>query len=137
MSRMIFVNLPVRDLKKARAFYEAIGATNNPRFTDDTAACMVFSDTINVMLLTHEKWAFFTKKPIADAHKASEVMLALSFESRDAVNAAAEAAGKAGGVTDCNPPKDYTFMLNRNVEDPDGHVWEIAWMDLKRIPAKG
>ena len=128
---MIFVNLPVHDLKKSMAFYEAIGAKNNPQFTDETAACMVFSEAINVMLLTHGKWAGFTAKPISDAHKSSEVMLALTCESRDAVHALAEAAGKAGGVTDSNPPKDYGFMLNRNIEDPDGHVWEAFWMDPK------
>jgi len=136
MSRMIFVNLPVRDLAKAKAFYTAIGATNNPQFSDETAACMVFSDAIHVMLLTHAKWAFFTKKPIADAHAASEVMLALSFDSRNAVNATVEAAGHAGGVLDVHPPQDYGFMFNRSFEDPDGHVWEAAWMDPKGMPAQ-
>lgn len=136
MAKMIFINLPVRDLPKAMAFYSAIGATNNPQFTDDTAACMVLSDSINVMLLTHAKWATFTKKPIADAKTSSEVMLALSFDSRDAVNATADAAAKAGGVVDTNPPQDYGFMLNRNVEDPDGHVWEIMWMDPNGMPGK-
>ena len=137
MSKMIFVNLPVHDLPKAKAFYEAIGATNNPRFSDDTAACMVFSEAIHVMLLTHAKWATFTKKPISDAHKASEVMLALSCDSREAVNAMADAAGKAGGKADVNPPQDYGFMFNRNIEDPDGHVWEAMWMDPKGMPAQG
>ena len=135
MSQMIFVNLPVRDLPKAKAFYEAIGAVNNPQFSDDAGACMVFSEAIYVMLLTHMKWATFTGKPIADAHKASEVMLALSCDSRDAVHARTDAAGKAGGVADCNPPKDYGFMLNRNFEDLDGHVWEAFWMDPKGMPA--
>lgn len=134
MNKMIFVNLPVRDLSKAKAFYEAIGATNNPQFSDTTSACMVFSEAIHVMLLTHEKWATFTKKPICDAHKASEVMLALSCSSRDAVNSMAEAAAKGGGVADVNPLKDYGFMLNRNIEDPDGHVWEAMWMDPNGIP---
>ena len=137
MSKMIFVNLPVRDLIKARKFYEAIGTVNNPQFSDENSACMVFSESINVMLMTHAKWATFTKKPIADANKASEVMLAISCDSRDAVNAMAEAAGKTGGVTDSNPPKDYGFMLNRNIEDPDGHVWEAMWMDPKGMPAQG
>lgn len=135
MSKMIFVNLPVRDLPKSRAFYEALGATNNPQFSDETAACMVFSDSIFVMLLTHAKWGFFTKKPISDSHKASEVMLALSGDSRDTVNAMADAAGTAGGVADVNPPQDHGFMFGRSFEDPDGHVWEVIWMDpsaLKR-----
>jgi len=137
MAKMIFVNLPVRDLPKARAFYEAIGATLNPQFSDDTAACMVFSEAIFVMLLTHDKWAFFTRKPISDAKGASEVMLALSCESRDAVNAMADAAGKSGGAADVNPAQDYGFMFSRSFEDPDGHVWEPLWMDPKGMPARG
>ena len=136
MPKMIFVNLPIADLSRATAFYEAIGFTKNPRFSDETAACMALSDAIHVMLLTHAKWAFFTKKPIADAHAASEVMLALSFDSRDAVNATVEAAGKAGGVPDVNAPQDYGFMFNRSFEDPDGHVWEAGWMDPKGMPAQ-
>ncbi len=136
MSKMIFVNMAVRDLGKARAFYEAIGATSNPQFSDETSACMVFSDTIHVMLMTHDKWGFFTKKPIADAHAASEVMLAISCDSRDAVNAMAEAARNADGVTDVNPPQDHGFMLNRSFEDPDGHIWEAIWMDMSAIPAQ-
>jgi hypothetical protein len=134
---LIFVSLPVRNLPKAKAFYEAVGAVNNPQFSDDTAACMVFSDTINVMLLTHAKWNFFTKKPIADAHAASEVMLALSCDSRDAVNARAEAARKAGGTVDVNPAQDHGFMFNRSFEDLDGHVWEAVWVDPKGMPAHG
>jgi predicted lactoylglutathione lyase len=137
MAKMIFINLPVRNLPKARSFYEALGATNNPQFSDETAACMVFSDTIHVMLLTHAKWAVFTKKPISNAHVASEVMLALSGDSRDAVNATADAAGKAGGVADVNPPQDHGFMFGRSFEDPDGHVWEVIWMDPSGMPARG
>ena len=137
MTRMIFVNLPVRDVAKARAFYETVfGAVNNPQFSDESSACMVFSDAINVMLMTHDKWAGFTKKSISDAHAASEVLLALSFDSRDAVNATADAAGKTGGVNDVNPAVDYGFMLNRSFEDPDGHVWEAVWMDPKGMPAQ-
>ncbi|HEY2468161.1 MAG TPA: hypothetical protein VGI45_10055 [Terracidiphilus sp.] len=137
MAKMIFVNLPVRDLSKSKAFYEAIGATNNPQFTDETAACMVFSDAIHVMLLTHHKWAVFTKKPISDARAASEVMLTISCDNRDAVNVMVNAAGKSGGVTDANPQKDYGFMLNRSFEDLDGHVWEAMWMDPNGMPAQG
>jgi len=131
---MIFINLPVRDLPKARTFYAAIGATINPQFSDDTAACMVFSDTIHAMLLTHPKWAFFTRKPISDAHVASEVMLALSADSRDAVNAMADAAGKTGGTADINPAQDHGFMFGRSFEDPDGHVWEVIWMNPSAAP---
>lgn len=137
MSRMIFINMPVRDLPRAKAFYAAIGAVNNPQFTDDTAACMVFSESIHVMLLTHAKWTFFTQKPICDARASSEMMLALSCDSRDAVNAMAETAGKAGGTVDVNPQQDYGFMLNRSIQDPDGHVWEMVWMDPKGFPAQG
>ena len=136
MNKMIFVNLPVRDLPKARTFYEALGATNNPQFTDETAACMVFSETIHVMLLTHDKWSVFTNKPISDAHAASEVMLALSGDSREAVDLMADAAGRTGGVADVNPPQDQGLMYGRSFEDPDGHIWEVMWMDLSAMPAQ-
>ncbi|CAN7218554.1 VOC family protein [Mesorhizobium sp. LjRoot246] len=129
MSRMIFVNLPVADLAKSRAFYEAIGFTNNPQFSDDTAACMVVSESINVMLLTHAKWQTFTNRPIALA-TSSEVMLALSCDSRDAVDAMNTAASANGGIADINPKQDLGFMYNRNLADPDGHVWEAMWMDM-------
>jgi len=134
MSKQIFVNLPVRDLRKAKAFYEAIGATHNPQFSDETGACMVWSDTIFVMLLTHDKWGFFTKKPIADAHVASEVMLALSAENRQAVDAIVDAAKANGGKADVNPPQDHGFMYGRSFEDVDGHIWETVFMDMSRMP---
>ena len=134
MSKMIFVNLPVRDLPKAMAFYEAVGGKNNPQFSDETAACMVFSETIHVMLLTHEKWAVFTKRPITDTRASGEVMLALSCDSKDEVNATTNAAGKAGGVSDINPPQDLGFMMSRSFADPDGHVWELFWMDPNAAP---
>lgn len=129
MSKMLFVNLPVDDLARARSFYEAIGATNNPQFTDETAACMVFSDTIFVMLLTRAKWGTFTSKPIVDAHQSSEVMLALSCDSRVQVDAVIRATAHAGGRPDVNPPQDLGFMYSRSFEDPDGHIWELMWMD--------
>ena len=129
MSRMIFVNLPVADLPKAKAFYEAIGFTNNPQFSDDTAACMVLSDSINVMLLTHDKWRSFTDRPIPPS-TSSEVMLAVSCDSREAVDAMNQAAAANGGIADINPAQDYGFMYNRNLADPDGHVWEAMWMDM-------
>ena len=130
MSKMIFVNLPVADLAAAKAFYEAIGATNNPQFTDDTAACMVFSDTIHVMLLTHEKFAQFTPKPIADAHRTSEVLICISADSRSDVDSITEAALAAGG-REPRDKQDYGFMYSRSFEDPDGHIWEPMWMDLE------
>ncbi|MDQ8756838.1 VOC family protein [Sphingosinicella sp. LHD-64] len=130
MSRMIFVNLPVADLDAAKAFYEAIGAVNNPQFTDETAACMVFSDTIFVMLLTHEKFAEFTPKKIADAHATSEVLIALSAESREGVDEIADKALAAGG-RESRERQDYGFMYARSFEDLDGHIWEPMWMDLE------
>lgn len=128
MPKMIFVNLPVTDLAKSRKFYEDIGATNNPQFSDETAACMVISETIMVMLLTHEKWRTFTSRAIPDAHKTAQVLLALSEESRDEVDARAKAAS-ALGTADPNPVQDHGFMYGRSFADPDGHIWEVAWMD--------
>ena len=134
MSKQLFVNLPVRDLKKATAFYTAIGANQNPQFSDDTASCMVLSDTIFVMLLTHAKWATFTKKPIVDARRESEVMLALSAESKQAVDKITNAAGANGGTSDVNPKQDLGFMYGRSFEDVDGHVWESMFVDMSQFP---
>jgi predicted lactoylglutathione lyase len=131
---MIFVNLPVTDLAKSRAFYEAIGFTNNPQFSDEMSACMVLTDTIHVMLLTHEKWKTFTNRSIPPS-TASEVMLALSCDSRDEVDAMNNAATANGGTADINPKQDLGFMYNRNLADPDGHVWEAMWMDMSAIPS--
>ncbi len=128
MTKTIFVNMPVQDLAKSITFYEAIGFKNEPRFTDETAAAMQWSDAILVMILTHEKWKSFTDRPIAAAGS-SEVALCLSFDSRDEVNAVTEAAGKNGGTIDINPPQDHGFMFGRSFTDPDGHVWEPMWMD--------
>jgi predicted lactoylglutathione lyase len=126
--RMIFVNLPVADLARSMAFYEALGFTNNPQFTDETAACMVLSDTIHVMLLTHAKWKTFTTRPIPPADS-SEVSLAISCASKDAVNAFVDAGAARGGTADVNPPEDHGFMFQRTLLDPDGHIWEPMWMD--------
>jgi predicted lactoylglutathione lyase len=134
MSRQIFVNLPVQDLARATAFYSAVGAVRNPQFSDDTAACMMVSDTVFVMLLTHAKWATFTRKPIVDARRESEVMLALSCESRAAVDKLADAAGAAGGKADVNPKQDLGFMYGRSFEDVDGHIWEVFCMDMSQMP---
>jgi uncharacterized protein len=132
MNKMIFINLPVRDLPASKAFYAALGFTNNPMFTDDTAACMVWSESINVMLLTHEKWRTFTERPIPPA-TSSEVLLCLSCDSRDAVNALNLAASQHGGQADINPLQDLGFMYNRSLADLDGHVWEMAWMDMSAM----
>ena len=130
MSRMIFVNLPVADLKRSMAFYEAVGAVNEPKFTNEAAAMMRFSDEVNVMLLTHDFWRTFTSKEIPDARKSAQVLLCLSADSREAVDAQVESAIAAGGVPDPTPTQDMGGMMyGRSFEDPDGHIWEIMWMD--------
>jgi predicted lactoylglutathione lyase len=129
-ARMIFVNLPVADLARSTAFYEALGAVKDERFCDATASCMVISETIFVMLLTHEKFRQFTPKAIADARTTSEVLLCLSSESRTSVDAMVDQAGAAGGTVDPSPQQDYGFMYGRSFEDPDGHIWEVMWMDV-------
>ena len=134
MTRMIFVNLPVADLTASMAFYKALGFENNPHFSDETAACMVWSESINVMLLTHDKWRTFTSRPIPPS-TSSEVLLAISLESREAVDAMNAAATAHGGTSDINPKQDLGFMYNRNLADPDGHVWEALWMDPGAMPA--
>ncbi len=131
MAKLIFVNLPVSDLARATAFYQAIGATRNEQFCDDTASCMVFSDTIHAMLLTHDKFRQFTPKKIADARTSSEVLICLSADSRDAVDHMVGNAKAAGGSADPSPKQDYGFMYGRSFEDPDGHIWEVMWMDVE------
>ena len=128
MSKKVFINFPVADLARATAFYSALGFVPNPRFTDDTAAAMVWSDAIYVMLLTHPKWKGFTTRPIAPAGS-SEVSVALLVDSREAVDALVAAGAAQGGTADVNPPEDHGFMYQRTILDPDGHVWEPFWMD--------
>ena len=131
MPKMIFVNLPVSNLERSIAFYEAIGATKNPQFSDDTAACMVFSETIYAMLLTHDKYSQFTSKKIVDAKISSEVLICISSDSRDGVDEMVGQAQGAGGAIDPTPTQDFGFMYGRSFEDPDGHIWEIMWMDAE------
>ena len=135
MPRMIFVNLPVADLAASMKFYEALGFHNNPHFTDDSGACMVWSETIHVMLLTHDKWRTFTSRPIP-SKDSSEVLLAISLDDRDAVDALNAAAAANGGSGDINPAQDHGFMYSRALADLDGHVWEAFWMDPAAIPAE-
>ena len=135
MSKLIFINLPVTDLKRSMAFYAAIGAANNPQFTDETAACMVVSDAIHVMLLTHDKWRQFTSKPIVDAHASAQVLLCLSADSKDEVDAYVDKAMAAGGKGDPTPTQDFGFMFGRSFEDPDGHMWGVNWMDIAAATA--
>jgi predicted lactoylglutathione lyase len=127
MPRMIFVNLPVTDLAASMTFYAGLGFVNEPRFTDDTAACMQWSDTIAVMLLTHAKWKSFTSRPIPSPDH-SEVMNCLSLDSRDEVNRLADIAA-GSGARESHAAEDHGFMMSRNFADPDGHVWEFMWMD--------
>ena len=133
MAKKIFVNLPVTNLEKSMAFYTAIGFVNNPQFTDETAACMVWSDAIYAMLLTHDKWRTFTAREIPPS-TSSEVMLALSCEDRETLDSMNRVAAENGGVADINPVQDLGFMYNRCLSDPDGHLWEAFWMDAMAIP---
>ncbi|MFM0041793.1 MULTISPECIES: VOC family protein [Paraburkholderia] len=129
MSKMIFVNFPVHDLAASKRFYEAVGFTNNPQFTDDTAACMVLSDTIHAMLLTHDKYRQFTTKAIPDARTTSEVLICITVDSRAEVDEMVGKAKAIGTVIDPTPTQDFGFMYGRSFEDPDGHIWEVMWMD--------
>ena len=129
MSSMLFINRPVTDLARSVAFYEAVGGVKNPRFSDDTAACIVLSDTSHVMLLTHAKWATFTDRAIPDAHTSAQVLLCLSKTEKNEVDASVTRATAAGGLSDPTPTQDYGFMYGRSYADPDGHIWEVMWMD--------
>jgi predicted lactoylglutathione lyase len=133
MPRMIFVNLPVRDLAASTRFYTALGGTLNPQFSSDQASSMMFSDSIGVMLLTYQHYRQFTQRPIGDARRDSQTMIALTVDSREAVNETLARAVAAGGRADPNPQQDLGFMFNRHVEDPDGYVWEVVWMNLNAV----
>jgi predicted lactoylglutathione lyase len=133
MTRMIFVNLPVRDLAASTAFYLALGGEVNPQFSDEHAKSVMLSDAIGVMIMTHERYRQFTKRPIGDARRESYALLALSVDTRDAVDATVTRATGAGGRPDLNPAQDHGFMVNRAVEDPDGNIWEIIWMDAAAL----
>ncbi len=135
MSAMIFVNVPVRDLNAAMAYYKALGFAHNPDFTDETAACVVISDTIFVMLLTHAKFKEFSSRPIPDPKEQTQALYALSRDSREDVDAIAEAGLKAGG-SEYRPAQDMGFMYSRAIADVDGHVWEYVWMDMNGIPSE-
>jgi len=137
MPKMIFVNLPVKDLAASIRFYEAIGCEKNEQFSDHRSANMVWSDTIFFQLLTHEYFATFTPKTIADAQKTSEVLIALSRDSRDEVDAITAAAAAAGGTADVRAPQDLGFMYSRAFADPDGHVFETLWLDLEAATNMG
>lgn len=133
MSKQIFINLAVKDLAKSMEFYSAIGFSNNPQFSDETGKCMVYSDNIFVMLLTHEKFSLFTTKPIADTKTNIAGLFSLSMENIEEVNKMVENGLKAGG-TEPTEMKDYGFMQQRTIEDFDGHTWEIFYMDMSKFP---
>ena len=134
MTKMIFVSLPVADLAASIAFYKALGFEQNLQFSDDTAACMVWSEAIHAMLLTHAKWRTFTERPISPAGT-SKVMLSLSLDSREAVDRINKAAAEHGGQADANVPQDLGFMYSRDLADPDDHLWGAFWMDPAALPA--
>ena len=134
MTKMIFVSLPVSDLAASIAFYKALGFEQNPQFSDDTAACMVWSETIHAMLLTHAKWRTFTERPMSPAGT-SKVMLGLTVDSREAVDRMNKAAAAHGGQADANPVQDLGFMYGRDLADPDEHMWGAIWMDPAAMPS--
>jgi len=129
MQRQIFVNLPIKNMEKSKAFFAALGFGFNPQFTNDQGACMVVSDTIFVMLLVEPFFQTFIKKPIVDATKATEVLVCLSCESRAEVDEFVAKARAAGGTVP-NAPQDHGFMYGHGFEDLDGHIWELCYMDM-------
>jgi hypothetical protein len=130
MTTKIFVNLPVKDLRSSMAFFTGLGYTFNPRFTDETAACLVISDDIYAMLLTEAKFREFTPKPVCDASKSTEVLVCLSCESREQVDDLVRRAVAFGGTT-YTEPKDYGFMYQHGFQDLDGHIWELIYMETE------
>ncbi|MFE2551038.1 VOC family protein [Streptomyces sp. NPDC059355] len=128
MPTMIFVNLPVKDIEAAKAFWVKLGYSFNPQFSDEQTGCLVISDTIFAMLMTEARFKDFATKEVADATKTTEVMLALSAESREQVDEVVGAA-LAAGATEPRPAQDLGFMYGRAFEDLEGHVWEYVWMD--------
>ncbi|RPD44483.1 VOC family protein [Paracnuella aquatica] len=135
MAKQIFINLAVKNLQQSAAFYTALGFTVNPQFSDDTAKCMVWSDSIYVMLLTHDKFSSFINKPIADTKSAVAGLFSLSVDSVGEVNNMVEAGLAAGGI-EPTELRDYGFMQQRTIEDVDGHTWEVFYMDMSKLPAQ-
>jgi uncharacterized protein len=135
MAKQVFINLAVKDPNKSMDFYSALGFTNNPQFSDDAGKCMVWSENIFVMLLTHEKFATFATKPIADTKANLAGLFSLSVDSTEEVNKIVNEGIKAGGVEPCEM-KDYGFMQQRTIEDFDGHTWEVFYMDITKFPVQ-
>lgn len=136
MPQAIYINLTVADLSRSMEFFKALGFSFNPQFTNDEAAGLVISDTIFAMLHTPESMRRFTKKQIADAHTTTEVLIALQVESKDRVNQLMDKALTAG-AKEARDTEDYGFMYGRSFEDPDGHIWEVFWMDASQMPEQG
>ena len=132
MATKIFVNLPVKSLKRSVEFFTNLGFSFNPQFTDDTATCMIVSEDIFVMLLTEAKFKTFTPKEICDTTKSTEVLVCLSIESRENVDAMVRKAVAAGGMT-YNEPQDHGFMYAHGFQDPDGHIWELVYMEASAV----
>ena len=132
MSRLMFLNLPVADLDASKELFGKLGFEFDPKFTDDTCACMVVSDQAYVMLLTQEKFASFSAKPVADAHKSTQALVCVSADTREGVDEFADAA-LAAGATPAAEPMDHGFMRSRSFNDLDGHTWEVVWMDPKAV----
>ncbi|CAL9289908.1 MULTISPECIES: VOC family protein [unclassified Streptomyces] len=133
MEQMIFVNLPVKDLDRAKAFWTELGYSFNPQFTDEKAACLVFSDTIFAMLITEPFFKEFTKKDITDASSSTEAIIALSAGSRDEVDRLVDKALAAGGSPAIDPVEYGDAMYSRSFQDPDHHNWEVVWMDVEKM----
>lgn len=133
MIRQIFVNLPIRDMQRTQAFFKALGLSFDPRFTNDQGACLQIAPNIYAMLLVEPFFQGFTKLPVADARKCTEVLIALSCDSRAEVDARVAQAVAAGGTTP-NAPVDHSFMYQHGFADLDGHQWEVFWMDESAAP---
>ena len=136
MTKKIFISLPVRDVAASIAFYEALGFQRNRAFGDDpSGACMAWSEAIQVMLMSHDKWRMLTQRPMPAAGSAGH-MLSLALDSREAVDAMNRAAAAHGGRADANPPEDMGTMYSRDIADPDGHLWGPFWMDESSMPGQ-
>jgi predicted lactoylglutathione lyase len=135
MSKMIFVNLAVADVAASTAFFQAMGFEREPNFSNEQASMMKLSDTISIMILSRPFFSGFTAKTIVDSHASVEVMIALSADSREDVDATIAKAAAAGGKADPNPTQDHGFMYGRSYEDLDGHIFEVMWMDVETAVA--
>ncbi|TWF35252.1 hypothetical protein FHW36_10938 [Chitinophaga polysaccharea] len=135
MAKQVFINLPVKDLQQSLDFYTALGFANNPQFSDDAAKCMVWSENIFVMIMTHEKFKTFATKPLADTKSNLAGLFSLSLDSLDEVNNLVTNGLNAGGI-EPNELRDYGFMQQRTIEDLDGHTWEVFYMDITKFPTQ-